>query len=130
MAEAELVIKGLNALHRKLRALELKIPDEFGQALRAEAEIEMTEAKKRTPVDTGVLRASGYVSGPTREGQMVFVRLTFGGPAAPYALIVHEDPYATHKVGQWKYLESVINESAPHMVKRVAARIALTRLVG
>lgn len=127
---AELIITGLNQLHAKLRALELKIPDEFGQALRAEAEIEMTEAKKRTPVDTGVLRASGFVSGPTREGQMVSVKLTFGGPAAPYALFVHEDPYATHHVGQWKYLESVINESVPHMAKRVAARISMNRLVG
>lgn len=126
----ELVVTGLNQLHAKLRALELAIPDEFGQALRAEAEIEMTEAKKRTPVLTGVLRASGYVSGPMRQGKDVWVTLTFGGPAAPYAVHVHENVQALHHVGQAKFLESVINESTPYMAQRVARRIQLTRLVG
>jgi len=33
------------------------------------------------------------------------VRLGFGGPAAPYAVLVHEDLTKRHKVGQAKYLE-------------------------
>lgn len=127
---AEFTVKGLNELHAKLRQMEQHIPDEAGQALRAEAEIEMTEAKKRTPVATGVLRASGHVSGPVRSWKAVEVTLTFGGPAAPYAIHVHEDLYATHHVGQAKYLESVINESVPYLAARVAHRIALNRLVG
>jgi hypothetical protein len=50
-----------------------------------------------------------------------------GGPAAPYAIFVHEDPDAIHKVGQWKYIESVVKESVPYMAVRIARRIDLNK---
>lgn len=108
----------------RLRELVEKFPKTALRAVREEAEIEMTEAKKRTPVDTGALRASGYVDGPAYDvdGDIV-VRYGFGGPSAPYALQVHEDLEAFHKVGQAKFLESVLRESGPHMAQRVAERI-------
>lgn len=90
------------------------------EAMREEAEIEMTEAKQRTPVKTGNLRASGIVLGPDEDGT---VTLQFGGPAAPYAVYVHENLDAFHKVGQAKFLESVVLESAPNMAERLAERI-------
>lgn len=113
-------IAGLDTLNAKLAAIFAQVGAAAEHALRAEGEIEMTEAKLRTPVLTGALRASGHVEGP-RDGA---VRLVFGGPAAPYALYVHENMEALHKTGQAKFLESVILESAPYLAQRVAARIA------
>jgi len=98
------------------------------------------------PVETGTLRSSGVVEvGDTIAtttgdqvygGNEVVVTLGYGGPAAPYALAVHENPragktggyspsgkpykrYAT--TGQWKYLETpvkdAIGESGPVVTK-------------
>ena len=36
------------------------------------------------------------------------VEVYFGGPAAPYAYIVHENPNARHPVGNYKYLENAV----------------------
>lgn len=111
-----------NTLLANVAKLAAKVDAEAKKALRAEAEIIMTEAKRRTPVLTGTLRASGFVS-PV-EGEIA-MRLTFGGPAASYAVFVHEIPpeRATHKVGQWKYLESAVLEAASHMAQSVSVRM-------
>lgn len=83
----------------------------------------MTEAKKRTPVDTGVLRSSGFVQGPMIKDRGLEARLVFGGPAAGYAAKVHEDLAARHRVGQAKYLESVVVEHKGSFASEIAARI-------
>lgn len=125
MANTTLQITGLAQCQRDLAALAQKLGiGPVGAALRAEAEIEMTEAKRRTPVDTGALRDSGHVTGPDVAAQEATVRLVFGGPAAPYALFVHENLEAFHRVGEAKFLERPLLEAAPHLADRVAARIA------
>lgn len=110
-------------LSARLKALGPSYRGAAAAALYAEAEIELTEARRRTPVDTGALRQSGLVEEPTIKGDAIAVRIGFGGPAAPYAVYVHEDLHAFHPVGQAKFLESTIVESAPHLAKRVAARM-------
>ena len=140
----ELTIKGMDNLIANLNALAANMPGEVGNALRAEAEIEMTEAKKRTPLKTGALRASGHVTGPTQvmsglSGTVTEVKMGFGGPAGSgnvggqtnstdvgYAVPVHENYDAFHPLGQAGYLSSVLLESVPHLAARVAARIDLT----
>jgi len=118
-------------MQAKLRRFANKFPDEVGRALYQEAQVELTEVKRRTPVDTGELRASEHVVGPIilakGQGRIIYVLIVAGGVAAPYALYVHEDPDAFHKVGQWKYIESVILESRAYMAARVASRIELNR---
>lgn len=115
-----------------LKAISKRFPDRVGAALYQEAQIEMTEAKRRTPVDItpdaphpGQLRASGQVAKPERKGRQISVTLSFGGGAVYYAIYVHEILTNHHPVGQAKYLESVLNESAPHMASRLAARLQL-----
>lgn len=121
----EVSISGLDVLTSRLT----KIAEQFGGpraavALKAEAEIEMTEAKRRTPVRTGVLKASGHVIGPTwTGGGVVHVRLTFGGAASAYAIAVHENLAMLHRHGQAKFLESVILESAVYLPQRIANRL-------
>jgi hypothetical protein len=116
-------VRGEVELSTRLREFRERMPLELAAALYQEAEIEMTEAKERTPVDTGALRSSGYVTPPSISGTRVTVELGFGGSAAPYAIYVHEDLDAFHTTGQAKYLESVLMESAPFIGERVAARL-------
>jgi hypothetical protein len=118
-------IKGMDKLDDALAELSKQATGHMAEALREEAEIEMTEAKKRTPVEWGTLRGSGRVEGPEYKGKDVEVKLQFGSAAAPYALYVHEDLDAFHKVGRSKFLESTLVESIPHLAKRIAARIAM-----
>jgi hypothetical protein len=112
----------------KLRALAANFPRAVAKAMYQEMQVELTEMKRRTPVDTGMLKSSGIVL-PPEEGKKIRVQVVFGGMAAPYAIYVHEDLEAFHKIGQAKFVESVINESVPYMTQRIFARVDLSRLI-
>lgn len=126
-------VRGAKEMTALLRNIARKFPDRVAAAMYREAQIEMTEAKRRTPVDVsdgaphpGQLRASGRVHKPERgRGRAISVTMSFGGGAVDYAVYVHENPDAFHKVGQWKYLESVLNESRSSMGARIAERVRL-----
>lgn len=116
-----------------------KFPDRMASAIYTESNIEMTEAKRRTPVSPlpaprgvvpGTLRASGTVSEPERSGRNISCTLSFGGEgsgAQDYARVQHENPDFFHTTGQWKYLESVLNESRSFMGARLARRVDLNK---
>jgi hypothetical protein len=112
---------------RRLATAVREFPREAARALYEEAQVEAKESMKRTPVLTGALRASHEVSKPEVGGREIRVTISVGGPAAPYALFVHENLDAYHPVGQAKFLESTLNESRPYMAERVARRIDLNR---
>ena len=118
-------MEGVEQMRQNILKVAAKFPDMVAKALYIEGQIEMTESKRRTPVATGVLRASGFVNNPVRSGRNISVTLGFGGAAEKYAVIVHEDLDAFHPVGQAKYLESVLNESRDHMAARLAKRVNL-----
>lgn len=120
MAEA---LKGTSTVVNNMLKFARDLRKKAAAALYQEALIEMKESMRRTPVDTGELRASHHVSKPLYEGFDASVTIEVGGPAAPYALYVHENLEADHKVGQAKFLESTLNESRPFMAKRIAARL-------
>lgn len=90
------------------------------KALTEEGENTMRVSKKRTPVDTGNLRASGHVKPATTKRSKVTVELAYG---TDYAIYVHERP-ALHPSGQMKYLESAVRDSADGMAGRLKDRIA------
>lgn len=121
-------LRGAAAMLAKIQRVKKLFPDHVATALRQEMEIEATEVRRRTPVDTGELRGSVQVVGPARQGSRLYVMIVAGGTAAPYAIYVHEDLEAFHKVGQAKFLESVILESRPYMLQRLARRIQLNQL--
>lgn len=83
----------------------------------------MTAAKLLCPVDLGTLRSSGHVQLPRFEDGDVLVTLGFGGAAAGYAAIVHENLRAQHPVGQAKYLEVPMLQFAPKLSPFVATAI-------
>lgn len=128
-----------DTLLRNLKKIRGEHPTRVGEAIYAELQIELTEAKKRTPVWNpavpvpagqvpGALRASGYVGEPQYKGNRIWCEIGFGGPAVMYAIYVHENPDAFHAIGEWKFLESVLNESRSHMNARLAARLHFDRI--
>lgn len=127
---AAVTVTGIEKVQRRLQQLAQRIPNEVARALYEEAQIERTESMRRTPVDTGALRGSHHVTGPEIRGREISVTIEVGGAAAPYAIQVHEDLSAFHRVGQAKFLESTILESAPFFASRVARRIDLNKAVG
>ena len=76
------------------------------------------------------MRASGYVDDPQQSLSGVSVEMGFGGAAADYVVVQHEDLELIHPVGQAKFLESTMDESGPHMAGRVGRRIDLEEIVG
>lgn len=88
----------------------------------------MTNAKKRTPVDTGALIASGTTHLPQVSGSSVSVNLTFGGAAASYAIYVHEMVHLYHAIGEAKFLEKAVIEMQPKADRYLAQHVA--RAVG
>ena len=94
------------------------------KSLYEEANVIFNESQKLVPVDTGALRASGFVHAPRNENNRTFVRVTYGGPAAHYALYVHENLYSTHTAPtQAKYLETPLYRQVPVLIKNLATRI-------
>lgn len=94
----------------------------------------MASSQGLVPVDTAALKSSGYVEPPVREINMISVYLGYGGPAAKinsktgestdgYAIIVHENLEAFHKVGTAKFLEMPFDQAKRGMAARVAQGI-------
>jgi hypothetical protein len=99
-------------------------PNLLEKAIYEEANVIFNESQKLVPVDTGALRASGFVHAPKNENNRTFVRVTYGGPAAHYALYVHENLYSTHTAPtQAKYLETPLYRQVPVLIKNLATRI-------
>ena len=72
------------------------------------------------PIDTGALRSTALITAELREIHLASVDVQFGGPAAPYAAIVHEDLYPFHAPPtQAKFLERAAHELSPQMTVRV-----------
>lgn len=127
-------IKNIPKVIGNMKKLEKGVSLQAAAALYQEALIEQKESMKRTPVDVrkggsggGTLRDSHETSAPYYKGKFLNVDISVGGPAAPYAVVQHEDMSFLHKVGQAKFLESTIMESAPYMLARLAKRIKLNQ---
>ena len=94
------------------------------RAVRTVLEIKRTSVVKRTPKDVGTLRNTIHVEGPTSSGKKISGAIVAGGPAAPYAIVQHENLQYKHKVGQAKYLESVMLEARPTIALDIRTQIA------
>lgn len=86
-----------------------KCAEGLGPGLRIAGEEIMTDVKASrpghgVPRDEGTLASSGRVTGPTPDKATPEVELSFGGAAAPYALVQHERDDFRHTVGESRYL--------------------------
>lgn len=128
-------LNGAKDMVSVLKQIAKKFPDRVAAAMYQEAQIEMTESKRRCPVSPlpapkgvvpGTLRASGTVHKPTRgSGNVITVKMSYGGAAEDYAIVQHERLDFHHTTGQAKYLESVLDESRPYMAARIGKRVHL-----
>ena len=112
-----------NTIPAAMKAAGVEIDKRVERALRLIMEVKRTEVVKRTPKDTGALRSTIHVEGPERSGRKVTCSIVAGGPAAMYAIVQHEDLTLKHTIGQAKYIESVILESARTMSRDIAALV-------
>jgi len=137
--------KGAQELIDKLLERADRTPQDVGRALYVHGEKVMTVSKRdHVPKRYGVLAATGVVEQPVITlgargvGNEVTVRLSFGGPAAPYAEAVHEHP-SEHDPPSWvgvevrfnppghgpKYLEIPMLAAADSMVSELARELGL-----
>ena len=135
---------GLHRLRERLRRYPRHTARAVERALYQEAEETITDAKEDTPVDTGALRASGFVDLPERRPRGISVKLGFGGVAGSgnqggsnskdvgYAVFVHEDCNAYHAVGRCKYLEIHVRRAVRRLPRRIAHEVhtATRRTIG
>lgn len=108
-----------------MQQLDHTIPLKAAAALYQEALLVQSVSMKRTPVDTGALRASHETSPPRWKGDSLEVTIKVGGPAAGYAAPVHELTEIKHENGRAKFLESAVHEAASTLLERVAKRMKL-----
>ncbi len=111
--EIRVQITGLEDAQAKLQQLSQAAVEAMGKGLYRAGEQIMTASKEECPVDTGTLRSTGHVEQPKVEGKSVTVQLGYGGPAAPYAIWVHERLDLHHTVGKAKFLEDPARAAAP-----------------
>lgn len=124
----ETEITGLESLKQNLTERILnKARSGAASELAAIGEEIMTDSKQVVPVDTGNLMNTGHVAPVEEEPDGVSVTLGYGGPAASYAMLVHEDLTPNRNWSRPgsgpKYLENPTRQKEPEIPGRLAAAI-------
>lgn len=109
--EISIRVEGLEEAQRFLNSRPIKTREELNKSVKKTALLVEGEAKKRTPVDTGRLktsiRAKTFIS--KLEGEV--------STNVKYAIAVHENLRARHRVGEAKFLEKAFKQSTPRIKK-------------
>lgn len=116
-------------MRKNIRIISGKSPHIVADATHEEFEIDAEEVRRRVPVRTGDLLNTVDAPKPEIKNKVIYATITAGDDDVEYAMIVHEDLEAHHDIGQAKYIESVIKESAPHIARRIAARVDFQRVL-
>lgn len=115
-------IEGLDRLINLLTKGGTKASHALKQAMYKEAAEAFAESQFEVPVDKGFLRSSGQAYGiqVDESAKEIVYTIGYGGVAAPYALIVHEDLEARHNAPtKAKYLEDPVKRRAQGMGNRL-----------
>lgn len=119
-------LQGMNELQQTMsRASNQNLVNQaIATGIYEEANVIFAKSQVLVPVDTGALRGSGGVSAVQGQGMSAFVDIFYGGPAADYALWVHEILYYHHNAPtQAKYLEQPFMQAFDSIQKNLASRI-------
>jgi len=131
-------IRGVDKMANNLKRFEQQITQHCKDALYEESlENIIKPSQAQTPVDTGALRSSGYTNRPEEKGSLIYTNCGFGTddiinpktgePTSAYAVKVHEDLTAFHRVGKAKFLEDVVvlrkNEFANNIGRGLTRRL-------
>jgi hypothetical protein len=125
-------MRGLEEIEERLAVLRKAdaIKRQAATQLFRDASAIMTVSQTLCPVDTGTLRSTGHVQIPVIHGDIVTVLFGYGGPAAPYAVPVHENLRARHVNGTAKYLEIPYLEYQQGGLQHFADELAASGAVG
>jgi hypothetical protein len=109
----------------RIRRIADETPRNMATAVEAFMYEELPEVVAATPFLSGNLRSTEHVEKAVINGKLVSCDIVAGGPDAPYALVVHERLDVYHPIGGAKYIERVLNQSAPHAASRLASKLQL-----
>jgi len=126
MASISVEFKNIDKLVRLLTHGGAGARQALRQSLYREGALAFAESQQEVPVDKGMLRDSGQAFGiQLKESpNEIVVTLGYGGVAAPYALIVHEDLNARHNAPtKAKYLEDPVKRRVAGMSSRIVDSI-------
>lgn len=114
-------ITGQKQVQKNLKAAQKRWEKALAGAIYLEGNNIMGISKRLVPVDTGTLRASGYVTNPQQQGSKTVVEMGFGGGfSGKYAASVHERLDVNHpEGGQAKFLEQPVRERESQVVGNV-----------
>ncbi len=121
-AKQTVQIRGAKLLVKKLKSLGKAWPKAVQKALHQEASGIKDKIHDRTPVDKGPLRGSLDLQTERKPGE-IKATIQAGGPAAPYALRVHEDASMRHDVGEAFYMKNELDAQRPQLSSNLAKRI-------
>lgn len=108
-------LQGMTEVMANLRREVNQLSERIKKALIQAGHFIQAEAQKRTPVDTGALRAGARTTWESTEfGVRVVVCYQ-----AEYAIFVHER-VAQHAVGDWKFLERAVTENWDAILQMIA----------
>jgi len=113
-------VTGLENVLKNLNTQILGIENRSRAGLVEAAIIVKTRSMELCPVDTGNLRASAYYR-TYSSGHKAFGPTAEIGHRASYAVYVHEID-ATHKQGQWKFLETALKEKEREVLDAIRRR--------
>lgn len=136
------MIKGLTELKTRIGKLPAVATEEAAKALYQVAR-EKVEAVAidRAPMADGTLRGTIETLPPRVNGNVIEVAVVAGGPAAPYAIAIHEH-MSEHSPPTWvaaeekgagvhfqvggvKFLESALNDAIPGMAQDIGKRFEI-----
>lgn len=117
---------GTRALNARLLGAAAGAPKALATTLFLEAHRILARSIRITPRDTGALRSTGHVEPPKVTSRGAEVVLGYGGPAAPYAVYVHEITTSYHEPPtQAKYLEQPVLEATRGLSQRLGLSLKL-----
>jgi len=138
-------VTGLDDIRRLIRANNRKVIAATRRSVTAEVVELGRRADELVPFDTGNLMRSQVIKLPTPKGHSIVGTVEYGGTAAPYALVQHEDlelwhppkPPGKSKVGKRqgtgpvapgqgrgpKFLEHPFKRQQKRFSARLAARV-------
>jgi HK97 gp10 family phage protein len=117
--------RGLDQMIRNAERVSQNVRHQLEEAAQAAGDDLVEKVRDRTPVKTGILRDSFTATKEVKRNKVVIHVAT----DVPYAPFVHEDLKAQHQVGDAKFLESVMDEAEPQIMRAVGARINLKKAV-
>ena len=131
MAVSGMMLIGQEKLAARLQVLDKEMTQKTADALQKAGGEIIRIAIPKTPIATGELRARSFNEGPLQEGDkhtQVVGYEKFAGDwdkDNAYAVQVHEDKEAKHKVGEAKFLEHAVQETESYLLKYLAKEMKL-----